>query len=275
LVVLPKKAVVEVLPALADNRRTPSIMFFGNNAEGPGRMIDALGRERVLLGFPGAAAVLHEGRIRYVILSEREQPTTIGELEANESERLQAIAKVLRVAGFPVAICSNMDAWLKTHAAEMSPTASALYMSAVDVRRLARTRDALTLMLRAIREGYAVLTANGIPITPKIHKIFEWLPEPLLVNIMRRMIQTSDMDIKIGHAVSARAEMKVLADDLRALSAKTSVAIPAMERLYAYLEPSTEPMVDGSAELPLEWGGVWLVGLVLGAALVLLTIAML
>lgn len=32
-------------------------MFFGNNAAGPGEMTEALGRDQVLLGFPGAAAV--------------------------------------------------------------------------------------------------------------------------------------------------------------------------------------------------------------------------
>lgn len=66
-----------------------------------------------------------------------------------------------------MSICSNMDAWLKTHVAEISPTANALYMAGVDAGRLAHTRDALVLMLRAIREGYRVLGAHGIPITPE------------------------------------------------------------------------------------------------------------
>ena len=56
LVILPKHRIAEVLPVLAANDRTPSVMFFGNNAAGPDAMIDAIGRDRVLLGFPGAAA---------------------------------------------------------------------------------------------------------------------------------------------------------------------------------------------------------------------------
>ncbi|QDT61413.1 2-dehydropantoate 2-reductase [Stieleria bergensis] len=35
LVILPKRSVSEVLPILAANRHTPSVMFFGNNAAGP------------------------------------------------------------------------------------------------------------------------------------------------------------------------------------------------------------------------------------------------
>ena len=55
LVILPKNHVSEVLPILAANRQTPSVMFFGNNAQGPRELIEELGHDRVLLGFPGAA----------------------------------------------------------------------------------------------------------------------------------------------------------------------------------------------------------------------------
>ena len=47
LVVLPKNHASEVLPMLAANRQTPSVMFVGNNAAGPGEMIEALGREGI------------------------------------------------------------------------------------------------------------------------------------------------------------------------------------------------------------------------------------
>jgi 2-dehydropantoate 2-reductase len=121
LVILPKNHVSEVLPILAANRGTVSVMFFGNNAAGPREMIEALGGDRVLLGFPGAAAVADDRVIRYLITSAREQPTTIGEVDGRSSPRIKAIGDSLEQAGFPVSICSNMDAWLKTHVAEISP----------------------------------------------------------------------------------------------------------------------------------------------------------
>lgn len=77
LVALPRDEVTNVLGILGASRRTPSVMFFGNNAAGPAAMVEALGRDRVLLGFPGAAAVRHEGRLGYLITSAREQPTTM------------------------------------------------------------------------------------------------------------------------------------------------------------------------------------------------------
>jgi 2-dehydropantoate 2-reductase len=234
-------------------------MFFGNNAAGYSEMTASLGRERVLLGFPGAAAVDHDGSIRYLILSAQEQPTTIGELDGTRSQRIEAIAETLTAAGFPVSICANMDAWLKTHVAEISPTANALYMAGGDALRLARTRDAMVLMLRAIREGYRVLTAHGIPITPKNRKIFQWLPEPLLLAIMRRMITSDATAIKIGHALEARQEMKTIAGEFQELSRKTNIPTPSIDTLNGYLDLGAQPISDRSAEIRVNWNGVWIV----------------
>jgi 2-dehydropantoate 2-reductase len=266
LVVLPKHHVSEILPILAANRGTPSILFFGNNAAGPHEAVEALGRDRVLLGFPGAAAVSRDGGVRYLITSAREQPTTIGELDGTTSPRLEAIGEALRGAGFSTAICPNMDAWLKTHIAKVSPTANALYMAGMDHHRLARTRDALVLLVQAILEGFRVLNALDIPVTPANHRILQWLPEPLLLAIMRRMMDSDEMSIKIGHAAEARDEMRTIADEFQALSASTTVATPATDRLYQHLDPLTEPMTDGSDEIPLTWGGVWILGLGVVAA---------
>ena len=179
LVILPKQRIAEVLPVLAANDRTPSVMFFGNNAAGPAAMTDALGHNRVLFGFPGAAAVPHEGAIRYVITSAREQPTTVGELDGSQSERIVAIASALEASGFPVSVSTNIDAWLKTHVAKILPSVCALFQAGGRPEQLAADDEALRLMVRAIREGFQVLRANGVPITPRNHRVLEWLPEPV------------------------------------------------------------------------------------------------
>ncbi len=240
-VILPKNHVAEVLPILAANRRTPSVMFFGNNAAGAAQMIEALGRDRVLLGFPGAAGIPSEGVIRYVVLAERDQPTTIGELDGSRSERITAAADALRSAGFPVSISPNIDAWLKTHAAEIAPTAGALYMAGGDIGKLALDRDVLRLMLEAIREGYAVLGASGTPITPSSHRVFRWIPGWLLLKIIPRMLEDPSASIQIGHALAARSEMRQLADELRALAASASIPTPSMDRLFRSIDPEGAP----------------------------------
>ncbi|MEP5763897.1 MAG: 2-dehydropantoate 2-reductase N-terminal domain-containing protein [Halieaceae bacterium] len=236
LVVLPKPALAEVLPILAMNEGTPSVMFFGNDAAGPAPMISALGSERVLLGFPGAAGIPHDGAIRYIITSRREQPTTIGELDGGRSERIAAIAELFEGAGFPAEICSNMDAWLKTHVAKILPTVGAFLYAGGKVEQLATHREALRLMVRAMREGFQVLRANGIPITPSNHRVLLWLPEWLLVFIMKRVFSGETVAIKVGHAEHEQREFALLAEEFRALNAVTQLPTPAMDRLVEQIE---------------------------------------
>ena len=241
LVALPSEALAEVLPTLAGNERTPSVIFFGNHVAGPDRMISALGKERVLLGFPGAAAIPHDGALRYVITSRREQPTTIGELDGTRSARVAAIAQVFERAGFPSSICGNMDAWLKTHVAKILPTAAALFYAGGRVEQLAANDEAIRLMVRAIREGLAILRANDIPIIPSNHRVLQWLPDSLLVFVMKRMLRGETMAIKVGHAADAHREFNALAQDFRAIDGATRVPTPALDQLLEYLPSSTVP----------------------------------
>lgn len=245
LVILPRHRVCEVLPILAANRNTPSVMFFGNNAGGPEDMIESLGRKRVLLGFPGAAGIGQHERIRYLILDRREQPTTIGEIDGSKSSRMKDIANALRSAGFLVSISANMDAWLKTHVAEMVPTAGALYMANEHIGQLKHNREALGLMIRAIREGYRVLSSLGIPITPSTHKVFHWIPEFLLVAMIRSKLNDKSWSIKIGHASNARDEMKTIASEFRELTRQSGIATPALDEFQSYID-GTEGPADGT-----------------------------
>ena len=268
IVALPGSAVASVLPVLAANRGTPSVLFFGNSVAGPDRPLDALGGHRVLFGFPGAAAVRRGDALRYVILPARQQPTTVGEVDGRRSARVQAIAAAIESAGFPVAISKHIDAWLKTHAAEILPTAAALYACGLDVDRFARTRDGLLLMLRAVREGHRVLAAGGIPVTPGSHRIFSILPEPLLLPLIRRAITDETASIQIGHAGAARDEMKTLDAGLREMARSAGIETPAMDRLRAYLDAGTPPLADGSREIaPSRHALMVIVGALLAIAL--------
>ena len=74
-------------------------------------------------------------------------------------------------------------------------------------------------MVRAMGEGLEVLRANDIPITPSNHRVLLWLPESLLVFLMKRMFGSETMAIKVGHAEHAGGEMRLLADEFRALNA--------------------------------------------------------
>ncbi|MGQ9682111.1 MAG: ketopantoate reductase family protein [Anaerolineae bacterium] len=256
-----------VLPALARNRNTPSVLFLGNNASGPDSLTRALGDDRVLLGFPGARGIRCEGIVRYELVHGRLGTTTIGELHGRTTHRLLNVAATWRQAGLPVAICNNIDAWLKTHAALVSPLANALYMVGGDNYRLAHTRDGVVLMVRAMREGLRVLKALDISITPPVVRTIEWVPEPILVAVLQRLLDTPRAALVVaGYANAARDEMQQLADEFQALVRATSVPTPAIDCLYTYLDTTVTPVAAGRAQIPLQWRSLWIAIGALGAA---------
>jgi 2-dehydropantoate 2-reductase len=170
--------------------------------------------------------------------------------------------------GLGAEIRTDMDAWLKYHVALLMPSiAPALYMSGTDNERFARTRDALVLALRAIREGFRVLRALGYPVTPARLRILTWIPEPVLVAITRRLMANPRMKIAlVGHAEAARDEIQHLADEFLLLAEQAAVPVPTICHLYRSFDPHAPLMADGSKELPLDWSGVLLAAGAVGAA---------
>lgn len=264
LVIMRKNHALDILPILATNRHTPNVLFLMNNAAGPGELVDALGVERVLIGFPRSAGYF-EDYIVHCLAGREEDKAAVpfGEVDGRVTDRTKRVARILETAtGYKAEIRTDMDNWLKTHVALLMPSlCPALYAAGTDNYRLARTRDGLVLTTRAIREGFQMLRALGVPITPANMKIIEWIPEPMLIVLLRRLITLDAMKVAlVGHANVARDEIQHLADEFLALTRNTSVPTPAIDELYPYLDPNTPLMPEGSRQIPLKWGGM-LVGL--------------
>ena len=269
LVLVRESQVASALPSLRASQTTPNIAFLMNNAAGADELVATLGRERVILGFPGAGGTREGHVVRYVVAGER-QPTMLGELDGARTARIEAIARALGEAGLPAEISPRIDAWLKTHVALISPVANGIYAAGGDNYRLARTPDGLLLVARAVVEGLRVLRALGVPITPPIYRVFSYVPEPLLVLFLRRVFDRERAELLMArHANAARDEMGQLAEEFRALARRSGLPTPAIDRLRAYVDPAVPPLPVGSARLPKDWRSVG-VGLgILGAAIAL------
>jgi ketopantoate reductase len=257
LVAMRKNQVQSVLPALAANQHTPSVLFLGNNAAGPDELATALGRERVLLGFGGVGGVRADHVVRYVAGKGRRRAAVLaGELDGRSTPRLQQIVGAFAQAGVQVEVCPRIDAWLKSHIAFVGPLANALCGAGGDNYRLARTRDGVVLAIRGIHEGFRVLRALGVPVIPLRLRLFMTIPEPILVPQAQRMLATPAAEIGLaGHAQAARDEMLHLAEEFKALIRASGVSTPAMDRLYTYLDPAVPPIPDSSATIALRWLG--------------------
>jgi 2-dehydropantoate 2-reductase len=234
LVIVRKSQVAEVLPSLSANWNTPAVLFLVNNAAGPDELA-AVGQDRLLIGFPGAGGT-REGHVVRYLLAGRRQPTSIGEPDGRLTPRLDEIAGALRAAGFQVAIRRDMDAWLKTHVALVSPLANALYLAEGDIYRLAGDREALSLLVQAVREGFRVLRLLGVPVTPPGFRLLEWVPQKYLINLLQKRLATEQAELAIArHANAARDEMKQLAGEFQALVRESGLKTPAIDRLCEYV----------------------------------------
>ena len=263
LVIMRKNRAREILPILAANQHTPNILFLMNNAAGPGELVQALGAERVLMGFPMAAGYRRGYVVHYMLGAKpgKKAMIPIGEVNGSITPRLQEMKHILAsMDGFDAELRSDMDAWLKTHVALLMPSlAPAMRAAGRDNVRMAHTRDAIVLAVRAIREGYRVLRALGYPIVPESARIFERLPEPIVVWGAQKRLADPRMRIAmLEHGEAAQDEIKHLADEFNVLKRQTTIPTPAMDRLYAYFDPATPPLPEGSAELPLDWRSLWM-----------------
>jgi len=127
------------------------------------------------------------------------------------------------------------QALLRILDAEGIDRAPALYAAGVDNYRLARTRDLVVLALRAMREGFRVLQAKGLPVTPPKLRVIQWLPEPLLVLLAQRLLSNPLMETAlVKHAEAARDEVQHLIGEFMALARTTPVPTPTIDALLEY-----------------------------------------
>ena len=260
LVIMRKNHALQILPVLAANKHTPNVLFLMNNAAGPEALVEALGQERVLIGFPNSAGY-REGYTMHVLAGTEDDSASVpfGEVDGSITARTWRVAEILESApGFDADVRNDMDAWLKYHVALLFPSlAPAMYAAGVDNYRLARTRDLVVLAIRAMREGFRVLGALRLPVTPAKLNVITLLPEPVVVVLAQRLLANPLMETAlVKHAEAARDEVQHLIGEFMALARTTAVPTPTIDRLLRYYEPDAPKVPDGSAEISLHWGGL-------------------
>ncbi len=228
--------VTELLPHLAANRRSKQMLFMVNNPNGYAEWAKAVGSERLLLGFAGAGGTRQNGVVRYHVVSPILQPTTLAEPDGRKTERIKSIARLFRNAGFTTAICSNMEAWQKTHVAWVSPVANAILAAGGDGRALSRRPDLIQILVDSIHESFTVLNRLNIPVTPSKLKAITIMPKGLTRLIMKEWSKTSHFDtIATRHTLAAYGEMKLLSENFQCIARTAKIPTPALDQLHQYM----------------------------------------
>jgi len=260
LIIMRKNQALDILPTLAANEQVPTYLFMMNNAAGPGDLVEALGEDRVMMGFPYPGGERDGHVIRAVTVDENNRwPLPIGEANGRVTARTEAVADALgKMPAYKVEVRRDMDRWLKHHVALIMPAmCPAMYAAGTSLERMARTRDALVLAIRGMREALMALRRAGYPESPSVLRVIHWIPEPLLLLGFKRLMKTDMMKTSgEGHARAARDEMQYLADEFFTITRRAGIETPICDDLYRYYDPKTPPMPDGQAEIPLHWTGV-------------------
>ncbi|HSL45343.1 MAG TPA: 2-dehydropantoate 2-reductase N-terminal domain-containing protein [Anaerolineales bacterium] len=232
IVLVRNPQVREALALVEKNIETLNILVMVNNVMGYQEWIDAVGRDRLMVGFPGAGGTCKDGVVKYALAPAFFQPTTVAEIDGQPSERLLKLVRAFREAGFPTTTCRNMDAWQKTHVAWVSPLAQAIYMARNEGIQLGDSRNNIKLMIKAIRDSLAALKQLSIPVTPSIMRFWQLLPEPLLVEGVRLWSKTQHFNtLALQHSMVARDEMDQLARQFTALSKSAGIFTPCLNIL--------------------------------------------
>jgi 2-dehydropantoate 2-reductase len=249
--------VQDVLPVLAAAEQIPTVLFFLNNAFAVERYAQAVGRGRVVLGFPGIGGRRDGATIRYYVLPQ--QPTTLGDVTGSLTPRLRMLAGLFRSTGHRVGLTTRMDAWLKTHAVFVTCMAAAVDQCAGDSVRLANDRQRVATMVHAIREGFRALRASGYTVTPpNLAVLFEWMPRWFAVAYWQRALRGPVGTLAIApHARAARGEMAELAKQVLDIVRTATVPTPTLQALLGTLvPPSDTPAASVPAPVEAARGGV-------------------
>jgi 2-dehydropantoate 2-reductase len=241
IVLMRKNSIKNVLPILSKAKNIQNILFMGNNALGFDEYLKYLPREKVIFGFPGGGGTRLDHVVHYI---DTEKPNrkrmsiTIGEIDGEIHKRTRCIQQLFESSGVPVKIVDDIDSWLKYHVAFVNPIAGALLKSG-DNYKLAREKEVIRKYIRAVKEGGRVLKALGYKKSYNLKlDLFYWLPEGLLINILKKLFNSKFAEVAMMmHVNAAKDEMIELGKEFKTLISQTDIKTPNLEELIRSISP--------------------------------------
>lgn len=220
-----------VIPVLKANPNCPLVLFMLNIPGATSQLTSELNDKHILLGFPGVGGVYRDSVIDYVEL--KQQKTTIGEITVKKSTHLKEIKTILESAHFPVNVCDDMPAWLKTHAVFISCMTAAIMQANGNSVRLGNNRSAVRHLIFSIREGFSACMALRMPIRPhNLYTIFMIMPRWFSILYWQRALKVKTGTLAIApHANAATDEMRLLAKEVISIVRSSSLPTPALNKL--------------------------------------------
>jgi 2-dehydropantoate 2-reductase len=137
-------------------------------------------------------------------------------------------------SGIKVDISPNIDAWLKTHIALISPLAMGGFAAKKRKKTLGTDKELVDLAIQGIREFISALKDLNIPILPKKFKFtFTKFPTSIIRKKLIKLLNSDFGRIALsGHASAAENEMKKLSDDIFEVVKDAKTDMSSNKKLY-------------------------------------------
>jgi 2-dehydropantoate 2-reductase len=202
-----------LLPTLAASA-AKQIMFMFNTFEPLQPLRDAVGSERFAFGFPSILArVDAQGRLESSI-QRHGLRTTVTE---------RALADVFSAAGIPSVVSTQMESWLRSHAAAVVPMMLASTV-ATQRRRGITWREAMDVAA-VMTETFALVRTLGFAVVPSAHSAIDRFPPAAKAALLWSV--TRNATVRASGAAGI-AEARQLSE---AMLAAAISGMPQLERL--------------------------------------------
>ncbi len=235
MVVVQKQQVAEILPVLGANC-SKNIVLVVNNPSGYEDWVAAVGKERVMIGFPAAGGERHDGIVSYFIMNgllRQFQTTTFGEYDGRLTQRLKLLITSFNKAGIGSVSCVDMNSWQKYHVAMIGAIADLLYQYDTDNYEASRHYQDIVTCVRAIQEGFLVLKTLGHRVTPGKMRIY-LLPVPVVARIFQLILKTEFSEtVMAKHTKAGSVEVRALQKEFDSLIKRSGVKTPNIDQLRA------------------------------------------
>jgi len=235
IIIMRKNSVKKLLPELGKTKSIKNFLFMGNNAGGFAEYLKYLPEEKILFGFPGGGGSRIDHIVHYIDSEKpngRRMPATLGEIDGTIKARTKQIQNLFESSGIPVHTVKDIDSWLRYHVAFVLPVAGALLKSG-DNYKLSKDDTTIRKYIRAVQEGGRVLKSLGWTKSYNIKfKMFQWLPEGLLVGILKKVFNSKFAEVAMMmHVKSAGDEMVELGNEFRKLAERSKIETPNLDEL--------------------------------------------
>jgi len=231
LVIIRKNQVPSLLHVLAENRSS-NVVFMGNNLAGADEYTNALGKDRVMMGFVYAGGK-REGNIIKAIIS-KSIAVPFGEINGAITPRLNRFINILRQGGFKAVASPCILDFLMTHGVGVPLFGKLTFKYGNNTRALSKSTDDLKLLADAMHESFNVLQALGYRIVPKSQSLVKFLPRFILVVFFRALLSSKLGEVGLAwHVSQAPDEINHLAQELEVLVEKSGLPSPAIRKVLS------------------------------------------